>query len=170
MQVNQVEILKLCNRIKRRKHADEKDLTRLSNGFLYSSGNIEAFLKTQGTLNVLVKELTGASGEKQILAAEAFCNLALGDPVGCVKIAKQVATYLMNLATSKNDQLAQTSLWILYNLIADNGERAQEVFFAQRIDLKLVTILQDNVNVELKLEATKCLSVVVASSLFRWDR
>lgn len=173
LQITEPEILKLCNRIKRRKHADEKDLTRLSNGFLWSSDNISSFLKNQGSLNVLVKELTGSNGQKQILAAEAVCNLSLGDPGACLKIAKQIATYLLPMLSSKNTQLAQTSLWILYNLIADDTDdvhRVQEVFFAQRIDMKLMGILGDNVDVELKQEATKCLSVVVGSSLFDCNR
>lgn len=172
-QITEPEILKLCNRIKRRKHADEKDLTRLSNGFLWSSDNISSFLKNQGSLNVLVKELIGSSGQKQILTAEAVCNLSLGDPGACLKIAKQIATYLLPMLSSKNTQLAQTSLWILYNLIADDTDdahRVHEVFFVQRIDLKLMTILEDNVDVELKQEATKCLSVVVDSSLFDCSR
>lgn len=167
--VDEQEILKLCNRIKRRKHADESDLFRLSNGFLYSTTNIAIFLKVQGAVNVLVKELTGSSGDKQLLAAEAFCNLSLGDSGSCFKVSKLISSYLLTMTTSVNNELAQTSLWTLYNLIAES-EKAQEVFLAGKVDSKLLGILEGNYEAELQMEATKCLAVLVASPLFvhRW--
>lgn len=158
------EVEKLCNRIKRRKHADESDLERLSRGFLSSAANITAFVKVPGALNVLIKELTGSSGEKQVLAAEAICNLSLGDSGSCSKIAKQVAAYLLTLASSQNYHVAETSLWIMYNLMVDN-EPVLDVFLAHKVDWKLRGILESNVPVELKREATKCLAVVMAKPL-----
>lgn len=166
LEVNETEILKLCNRMKRRKQLEESDMVRLSQGFISSAANIETFQKTTGALNVLVKELIGSSGEKQVLAAEVFCNLSLGDSGSCLKIAKQIATYLMPMVSSLNHSLAETSLWILFNLIAES-ERALEVFQAQGLDLKLQETLENkSIDETLKCEATKCLSVLVSSPLF----
>lgn len=164
--VSESEILKLCNRIKRRKHSDDSDLIQLGKGFLSTPQNIVAFLKTQGALNVLVKDLTSSSsGDKQMLAAEAFCNLSLGDETSCLKISKQIATYIVDMTTSQNSELAQTCLWTLYNLLAESGDRVHQIFHAQGVHLKLVAVLQSNVDISLKIEASKCLSVVVASTV-----
>lgn len=165
VEVSASEILKLCNRIKRRKQLEDYDLIRISKGFLCSSENIVLFLKTQGAFNVLIKELIGSSGDKQILVAEAICNLSLGDHLSCVKISKAIASYLLPMTTSQNSSLAETSLWILYNLMAEENERVDETFFTQGVDLKLLAALESNVDIHVKLETTRCLAVIVASPL-----
>lgn len=165
--ITEEEVLKICGRIKRKRCADRSDLIRLSNGFLCSTVNILAFLRTQGAINVLVKELTDPCGNNQLLAAEAFCNMSLGGDSGsCTKIAKQIASYLVTIFTCGDNDLAQTSLWILYNLMAES-ERTQDVFLAIRVDMKLRSMLSGNYDTALlKVETTRCLSLVVSSSLF----
>lgn len=49
----------LAGRIKRRKHATNEDMYRLSHAFLQDVKNIETFNKIPGAIQVLVKELTG---------------------------------------------------------------------------------------------------------------
>lgn len=164
--VGQAEIIKLCNRIKRRKHADERDLFRLSRGFLSSAENIGVFLKTQGATNVLVKEFTGTSGETQILAAEVLCNLSLGDSGSAMKVAKIIASYLLSSISSQNFLLAQTCYWTIYNLISAN-DSVLDLFLSQKLDTKLVhTLQQGKLDVERQLEAEKCLAVLAASKMY----
>lgn len=55
------DVLGLAGRIKRRRNADPQDLLRLSRAFQQDSANSTAFTNTPGALNVLIKELTGAS-------------------------------------------------------------------------------------------------------------
>lgn len=155
---------KLCNRIKRRSKADCEDLSRLSDAFLASETNISSFMKTQGALGVLVKELFSSSGEKQVLVTEVLCNLALGDEFCVEKLTTAIAPYLVPMVTSQYCTLAETSLWTLFNLIVAS-EKAQELLLAQQVDLKLLKLLEGNADENLKTEATKCLSVLSKSLL-----
>jgi hypothetical protein len=87
------DIKGLCNRIKRRKHADEEDLVKLGNAFFQSEKNISAFINTTGALKVLIKELIGR--DRKLLAAMCLCNLSLGNDSACSKIASFAGCYLM---------------------------------------------------------------------------
>lgn len=53
------DVTGLAGRIKRRKHATNEDMYRLSHAFLQDEKNIETFNKIPGAIQVLVKELTG---------------------------------------------------------------------------------------------------------------
>jgi hypothetical protein len=100
----------LCSRIKRRKHATAKDIVKLSNAFIQSNTNISAFVKTTGAINILVKELTGLDKSQQLLAAQCFCNLTLGDEVCCSKVATFAGSYLMILVMATDVSLAVSLL------------------------------------------------------------
>lgn len=49
----------LAAQIKRKRCADERDLSRLAQAFIQDLENIIAFVDIPGALNVIVKELTG---------------------------------------------------------------------------------------------------------------
>lgn len=53
------DVAGLAGRIKRRKHATNEDMYRLSHAFLQDEKNIQTFNKITGAIQVLVKELTG---------------------------------------------------------------------------------------------------------------
>ena len=53
------DVIGLAGRMKRRKHATNEDMYRLSHAFLQDDRNIQAFNKIPGAIQVLVKELTG---------------------------------------------------------------------------------------------------------------
>jgi hypothetical protein len=91
--LNENDIKHLSARIKRRKRADEEDLIKLGNAFFQSDENITAFMKITGAINVLIKEFI--AHDKVNLAAKCLCNLALGNDVNCVKIAKSTGIYLV---------------------------------------------------------------------------
>lgn len=57
--ITEEDIAGMALRIKRRRHADEADLNRLSHAFLQSPDNSIAFVNIPGALDVLIKELTG---------------------------------------------------------------------------------------------------------------
>lgn len=165
VQISGDEVLKLCNRIKRRKQADQLDLYRLSNAFLNSLDNIKAFMMNEGAINVLINALTGSHGEKQVLAAESICNLSLGDHICCAKIAKLTGSYLITLSTSSNKELARTTLWTLYNLTAE-GTKALAIILGQKFYLKLLSILEGNYDQGMKSDATRCLCVLLGDEKY----
>lgn len=104
------DILALCSRIKRKKQAKPGDLWKLSNAFIQSEANITAFLKVIGAINVIVKEFTGNNPKQQILAAQCFLNLSLGDEVSCSKIATFVGSYLMIFIMKSNELKLSVSM------------------------------------------------------------
>ena len=57
--LNAKDVAGMASRIKRRKHATEEDMYRLSCAFLQDNENINAFANIVGAIQVLVKELTG---------------------------------------------------------------------------------------------------------------
>lgn len=88
------DVKKLCGRIKRLKHANEEDLTKLTTAFYQREENISVFLKTTGAINVIIKEFIGNDHEKRILAGQVLLNLSLADG-DCSKIATFAGAYLM---------------------------------------------------------------------------
>lgn len=97
------DVAGLCSRIKRRKHATEEDLRKLSNAFIQSEENIKAFIKTTGAINILIKEFTGGERSQQLLAAQCLCNLCLGDETCCSKVALFAGSYLMIFIMKSSD-------------------------------------------------------------------
>lgn len=93
--VTEQDVQGLCSRIKRKKRASAEDLAKLANAFLQSEGNISAFMRVTGAINVIIKEFTGSDRSQQLLAAQCLCNLSLGDEVCCSKIATFAGSYLM---------------------------------------------------------------------------
>ena len=107
--VTEQDITGLCSRIKRRKHATDEDLRKLSNAFLQSEANISAFMKITGAINIVVKEFTGNDRAQRLLAAQCLCNLSLGDEVCCSKIATFAGSYLMIFLIHSNDNSLSVS-------------------------------------------------------------
>ncbi|XP_055541453.1 uncharacterized protein LOC129727549 [Wyeomyia smithii] len=125
------EIKGLASRIKRRKHADAKDLLKLSYGFQQSAENISEFIRITGAINVIVKVFTGSDSDLQQLAAECLCNLSLGDEVCCEKVAMFAGTYLITfIETVNNTRLTCTCVWTLQNMIS-SGAKAAKVLHSQ---------------------------------------
>ncbi|XP_075152258.1 uncharacterized protein LOC142226246 [Haematobia irritans] len=116
--LSEKDVTGLAARIKRRKHATEEDMYRLSHAFLQDAKNIEVFSKTTGALQVLIKELTGNNAERQISAAECLCNLSLGEAPVCEKISSFTGSYLVTFLKSKESQLVRLSLWTIANILS----------------------------------------------------
>lgn len=114
------DIAGLCSRIKRRKHASEEDLIRLSNAFIQSELNISAFIKTTGAVNIVVKELTGSDNSRKLLAAQCLCNLSLGDEICCFKLATFAGSYIMILTMESTDAALSVSQMDFLDLIYSN--------------------------------------------------
>lgn len=57
------DVLEIAQRIKRHRNASHADLLKLCHAFLQSTENIGCFLNSSGSIQVIVKELTG----KQII-------------------------------------------------------------------------------------------------------
>ena len=104
------DVVGLCSRIKRRKHATEEDLRKLSNAFIQSEANIVAFIKITGAINILIKEFTGCERNQQLLAAQCLCNLSLGDETCCSKVATFAGSYLMIFIMKSSDVAFSVSL------------------------------------------------------------
>ncbi|XP_058452700.1 uncharacterized protein LOC131431164 [Malaya genurostris] len=140
------EIKGLASRIKRRKHADAKDLLKLSYGFQQSAENISVFLRITGSINVIVKALTGQSSELQELAGECLCNLTLGDEVCCEKVATFAGTYLITfLENLNNQQINSTCIWTLQNIIS-SGVKSMKVLSSQGIVARFIHLLSETGN------------------------
>lgn len=99
----------MCSRIKRRKHATEEDLRKLSNAFIQTEANIMTFMKTTGAINIIIKEFTGGERSQQLLAAQCLCNLSLGDETCCSKVATFAGSYLMIFIMKSSDVLLSVS-------------------------------------------------------------
>lgn len=99
------EVAGLCSKIKRSKHADAADLVKLGQAFLQSENNIAAFTKNTGSIDVIVKELTGTVRRQQILAAQCLCNMSLGSELSCAKIAASAGIYMITYLESADVQL-----------------------------------------------------------------
>uniref|UniRef100_A0A1Q3EW63 Uncharacterized protein n=1 Tax=Culex tarsalis TaxID=7177 RepID=A0A1Q3EW63_CULTA len=137
------EVKGLASRIKRRKHADLRDLVKLSYGFQQSGENISEFVRITGAINVVVKELTGHDSDRQLLAAECLCNLSLGDEVCCERVATFAGTYLVTLVENLNNRrLATTCMWTLQNMIS-SGTKSIKILNSQGIIPSLVHLLED---------------------------
>ncbi|XP_053692757.1 uncharacterized protein LOC128741168 [Sabethes cyaneus] len=146
------EIKGIASRIKRRKHADSKDLLKLSYGFQQSAENISEFIRITGSINVIVKEFTGLDSELQQLAAECLCNLSLGNEVCCEKVAMFAGTYLITfMETINNGRLANTCVWTLQNVIS-SGAKATKVLHSQGVVAKFCHLLRAIRNDEQLLE------------------
>lgn len=104
--ISEQDVTGLCSRIKRRKHATEEDLRKLSNAFIQSDTNISAFAKIIGAINVVIKEFTGTDRSQQLLAAQCLCNLSLGDEASCSKIATFAGSYMMIFVMARDVTLA----------------------------------------------------------------
>jgi hypothetical protein len=104
------DVVGLCGRIKRRKHATEEDLIKLGTAFYQNEANISAFMKITGAINVIIKEFIGHS-DRQFLVAQVLCNLSLSDAC-CSKIATFSGAYLMVYLRN----LTQTSFIVSLNL------------------------------------------------------
>lgn len=92
--ISQKDVIGMCSRIKRKKHASKEDMTRLSTAFLQNKENISVFIKVTGAINVIIKEFTGCESATQIDAAEVLCNLSLGNETCCEKIVSVAGIYL----------------------------------------------------------------------------
>lgn len=104
--ISEKDVIGMCSRIKRKKHASKEDMARLSTAFLQNKENISVFIKVTGAINVIIKEFTGCESASQIDAAEFLCNLSLGDETCCEKIASVAGTYLsIYILNVQNTQL-----------------------------------------------------------------
>ncbi|EDV99251.1 uncharacterized protein LOC6567160 [Drosophila grimshawi] len=121
----------MAGRIKRRKHADTKDMYRLSHAFLQGNDNINAFAEVQGATQVIIKELTGTHVQHQIEAAECLCNFSLGDAHVCEKITTMAGSYLVTLLNSQEPRLKRSCLWTLANIIATCSKSAKTLLQMQ---------------------------------------
>ncbi|XP_058822969.1 uncharacterized protein LOC131684272 [Topomyia yanbarensis] len=155
------EIKGLASRIKRRKHADVKDLLKLSYGFQQSAENISTFLRITGSINVIVKELTGQSSDLQQLAGECLCNLTLGDEVCCEKVATFAGTYLMTFLENLNNRpLNCTCIWTLQNIIS-SGTKAMKVLHSQGIVARFIHLLAETGYDELYAEILLAIDLIL---------
>lgn len=155
------EIKGLASRIKRRKHADAKDLIKLGYGFQQSGENISEFVRITGAINVIVKEFTGHDSDLQQLAGECLCNLSLGDEVCCEKVATFAGTYLIAfLENVNNRRLNGTCIWTLQNIIS-SGLKAVKVLNTQGVIPSLFHLLENIEDQELLAEILLALELLL---------
>lgn len=174
------DIAGLCSRIKRRKHASEEDLRKLSNAFIQSEANIAMFIKTTGAINIIIKEFTGSDRCKQLFAAQCLCNLSLGDEICCSKVATFAGSYLMIFIMKSNDAtltvsqiiqvdqslffimrcflLQRICLWITQNIVAA-GSKAMNILLSQELLKNCLHIL--NESAEQEVDAVQLLDIIV---------
>lgn len=174
------DIAGLCSRIKRRKHASEEDLRKLSNAFIQSEANIATFIKTTGAINIVIKEFTGSDRSKQLLAAQCLCNLSLGDETCCSKVATFAGSYLMIFIMKSNDVtltvssiilaeskfsfltcnflLQRICLWITQNVVAA-GSKSMNILLSQELLKNCLHIL--NESAEQGIDAVQLLDIII---------
>ncbi|CAO1328933.1 unnamed protein product [Diamesa serratosioi] len=159
--ISQKDVVGMCSRIKRKKHASKEDMARLSTAFLQNKENISVFIKVTGAINVIIKEFTGCESATQIDAAEVLCNLSLGDETCCEKIASVAGTYLtIFILNIQNMQLTTTCLWIIQNLAA-SGDKPLDTLFSQDIVKKSIQVFTETQFPGLRLECLKLLDIII---------
>ncbi|XP_001356971.3 uncharacterized protein [Drosophila pseudoobscura] len=142
------DVCGLAARIKRRKHATSEDMYRLSHAFLQGNENINTFSGIPGAIQVLVKELSGPNMQRQIDAAECFCNLSLGDGHVSEKITALAGSYLVTYLDGKEERLKRSCLWTLANMLATCEKAAKTLLQMQIVPKlwKLYTAPTDDLN------------------------
>ncbi|CAO1356399.1 unnamed protein product [Diamesa hyperborea] len=159
--ITEQDVIGLCSRIKRKKHASIEDMARLSTAFLQNKENISVFIKVTGAINVIIKEFTCCENTKQIDAAEFLCNLSLGDETCCEKIAYVAGVYLtiyiMNL---QNTQLTTTCLWIMQNLAA-SGDKPLDILFSQGLVNNTIQVFSESKAPEIRQECLKIIDIII---------
>ncbi|SPP79868.1 uncharacterized protein LOC117582314 [Drosophila guanche] len=155
----------LAARIKRRKHATAEDMYRLSHAFLQGNENINTFAGIPGAMQVLVKELSGANIQRQIDAAECFCNLSLGDAHVSEKIAALAGSYLVTYLDGKEQRLKRSCLWTLANILETCTKAAKTLLQMQLVPKlwKLYTAPPDDLN-KFQTDAGTCLRLIATHS------
>ncbi|XP_022224064.2 uncharacterized protein LOC111075227 [Drosophila obscura] len=155
------DVCGLAARIKRRKHATSEDMYRLSHAFLQGNENISTFVGIPGAIQVLVKELSGANIQRQIDAAECFCNLSLGDAHVSEKITALAGSYLVTYLDGKEERLKRSCLWTLANLLATCTKAAKTLLKMQLVPKlwKLYTAPPDDLN-KFQNDAGICLYLI----------
>ncbi|XP_059222042.1 uncharacterized protein LOC106093750 [Stomoxys calcitrans] len=165
--LSEKDVAGLAARIKRRKHATEEDMYRLSHAFLQDAKNIETFSKITGALQVLVKELTGNDAERQLSAAECICNLSLGESPVCEKIAAAAGSYMVTYFHSKESQLVRLCLWTIANILA-TGEKASLTVMRMKLLPQLWKMYCDEeivgVDLDYRMDTAVCLQLIALNA------
>lgn len=170
------EVTALAVRIADENHVNAPDVRRLLRAFLQDAENIGTFLNNRTVLAVLVRELThgndgvdgAAQRERQLLAVECLCNLALGSDESGRKVAAAAARPLVALldddATAK-ESVQTVALWTLSNMYASELSRAAIIVHGLGVVQKLLDILcRDVSSEELKFETLLALNVMVTQN------
>ncbi|KAM7353613.1 uncharacterized protein ACRADG_005604 [Cochliomyia hominivorax] len=161
------DVTGLAGRIKRRKHATNEDMYRLSHAFLQDERNIETFNKITGAMQVLVKELSGKDSERQLSAAECLCNLSLGQAPVCEKISSLAGSYLVTYLHTTEHQLVRLCLWTLANILATGHKGAQNLIQMQLLPQLWKLYTDDQVADDLadfREDAANCLQLIALNS------
>ncbi|XP_071442692.1 uncharacterized protein [Hetaerina americana] len=118
-----------------------KDLCSLQIALSFSGeGFGEAFVKIDGALPALIRDLSGQDSTLQLRATYCCANLALdGMNVG-LKVAKAAAPYLMTHLKGMNQILLEASLWAVGSL-SGSGVPACKVLEVQGIYPQIITIM-----------------------------
>lgn len=155
----------LANRIKRRKHATAEDMYRLSHAFLQGIENIRAFSMIPGAIQTLVKELTGTDAEQQFHASETLCNLSLGEPPVCEKIASMAGSYLVTYLDCTEERIKRTCLWTLTNILATGGKGAYALMSMEIVPKLMTLYLQNDNENDYRKDAAIALDVIASGSV-----
>ncbi|KAI8125165.1 hypothetical protein FF38_00359 [Lucilia cuprina] len=161
------DVTGLAGRIKRRKHATNEDMYRLSHAFLQDEKNIETFNKIPGAIQVLVKELTGKDSERQLSAAECLCNLSLGQAPVCEKISSLAGSYLVTYLHTTETQLVRICLWTLANILA-TGHKGATILMQMQLLPQLWKLYTDDevadTLADFREDAAICLHLIALNS------
>ena len=118
-----------------------KELKALRNCFTQGSKFAEAFIMANGTLQSLVRYLTGNDSELQIEAAWCFTNLTGAIGENSLRIVKVAGAYLVTYLTSHSIQLQDLCAWTLGNLAGD-GKECREMLRSQGIVSPMIHLLK----------------------------
>ncbi|KAG8231739.1 hypothetical protein J437_LFUL012017 [Ladona fulva] len=139
------DIEALAVRLKKKQGGREgcyKDLYSLQSALSYSGKiNGAAFVKVDGAIAALVRDVSGKDSSLQVRATYCCANLALAGPDIGFKVSKAVVPYLMNHLQSMNQILLEASLRAIGSLAA-SGVQAYKVMEVQGIFQRLISIMQ----------------------------
>ncbi|XP_046396040.1 uncharacterized protein LOC124163283 [Ischnura elegans] len=118
------------------------DLNLLQAAFSFpGEGFGEAFVKIDGALPALVRDLSGQDSSLQLKSTYCCANLALAGPDIGLKVAKAAAPYLMTHLQGMNQILLEASLWAVGSL-SGTGIPALKVLEVQGIFPQIIAIMQ----------------------------
>lgn len=145
------EVLSVANKLKG-KTISQLDLVVLRNRIADNVKMVDVILSVNGSMRGLVREISGTSARKQVLACACLCNMCAVSTRATKLCAKEASAYLYSALDSFNIEFVVTSAWCLGNMAA-GGISQCNVITALGCHMKLLQTLNTTDNEDVRVAA-----------------